>query len=276
MKQPVIGFIGGGNMATSLIGGLIQSGYEPQNIWVSDHNLDKRKRQKEQFQVQTSASNIEVLKCAEILVLAIKPQHAYTVVQELKDPFKTYHPLIVSIVTGVKTTHLERWFGTHTAIVRVMPNTPVLLRTGASGLYANLEVTEEQKSLAESLLRAVGITVWVNHEKDLDAITALSGSGPAYFFLIMEAIQSSGEALGLSPAIAKLLTLQTALGAARMGLESDLNLEELRQRVTSIGGTTEQALRVLESGGLRDLLNKAIQAAKERAIEISAQFDKET
>lgn len=161
------------------------------------------------------------------------------------------------------------------AIVRAMPNTPALLGVGATGLYANLRVSEEQKNQAETLLRAVGITQWVNHEHEMDNITALSGSGPAYFFLMMEALQQGAVKLGLSDSMARLLTLQTALGAARMALESEVDLKELRRRIASPGGTTEKALMALEEGGIRSLFENALQKAKERSIEISQQFDKE-
>lgn len=274
-KQEVISFIGGGNMSTSLIHGLIQSGYDPNNIKASDKHPEKCAKLAERFHIKTSTSNLEIASLGDIIVFAIKPQHAKEVAEELKTLAKKPAPLFISIVTGIKTTEWEVWLGHPAALVRVMPNTPALLQMGASGLYGNLRVSEEQKSLAESILRAVGITVWVNHESDIDSITALSGSGPAYFFLLMEAMQEAGEALGLSSSVSKILTLQTALGAARMGLESEQDLEELRIKVTSKGGTTESALKILEAGGFRDLLIKAVKAAKAKAIEISEQYEKE-
>lgn len=273
MNNETISFIGAGNMSTSLISGLVQSGLSPKNIWVSDRNKDKLQRLAP-LNIHTSNSNPEVAKQAEVLVLAVKPQDMEALIKEIRESILERKPLIVSLAAGIHTEHLERWFGNHLAIVRAMPNTPALLRVGATGLYANAKVADEQKSLAESLLRAVGITIWVDHERDIDLVAALSGSGPAYFFLVMEALQQGAEALGLSSDKAKLLTLQTALGAARMALESDISLSELRQKVASKGGTTERALSVLETGGIRLLLRKALEAARDRAVELSHNFDK--
>ena len=274
-KQPIVLFIGAGNMAQSLISGLVASGFERSHIWVTDRHLVNLQHFSTQFGIQTHSSNLEASKSADILVLCVKPQDMQPLAAELKIVFKGKRPLLISIAAGIHTAHLEHWLDTKTAIVRAMPNTPALLGAGATGLYANSRVSEEQKSLAESLLRAVGITVWMNHEHDLDVVTALSGSGPAYFFLMMEILQQSAEKLGLSSSTARLLTLQTALGAARMALESNITLEELRKKVASKGGITEKALNTLESGGFRTLIQNALQSAKERAVEISHLFDKE-
>ncbi len=273
-KQPIVLFIGAGNMAQSLVSGLITSGFDRAYIKVADHHQKNLQHFASQFGVQTYSSNIKASKEADILVLSVKPQDMPPLALELKTALKERKPLLISIAAGIHTEHLEHWLEMKTAIVRAMPNTPALLGVGATGLYANNRVTEEQKSLAESLLRAVGITVWMNHEHDLDVVTALSGSGPAYFFLMMEALQQGAEALGLSSTTARLLTLQTALGAARMALESDITLEELRKKVASKGGTTEQALSTLETGGFRILIQNALRAAKERSIAISHLFDK--
>lgn len=274
-KQPIIAFMGCGNMAQSLISGLVESGFERSHIWATDRNTDKRQHVKSEFGIQTESDNIKAAKLADILILAVKPKDMHSLATELKDVISTETLLTISIATGIQTHHLERWIGSHVSIVRAMPNTPALLRVGATGLYANPRVTEEQKNIAESLLRAVGITVWVDHEQEMDIIAALSGSGPAYFFLMMEALQHSATALGLSNTTARLLTLQTALGAARMALESDINLEALRKKVASPGGITERALQNLESGGIRALFNNALTVAKERSIEISQIFNKE-
>lgn len=270
-SQSVIAFIGGGHIAQSLITGLIESGLKPDHIWVADRNEQKCQSMVSRFGIKTD-STLKVAEVADILVLAVKPKDMPALALELK---KIIHNrlLIVSVAASIQTAHLNRWLGTEIPIVRAMPNTPALLRAGATGLYATAKVSEEQKNLAESLLRAVGITVWVNHEHELDAIAALSGSGPAYFFLIMEALQSSAEAAGVPKETARLLTLQTALGAARMALESDIELPELRKRVASKGGITESALNILEAGGIRDILKKTFTAAKDRSIEISHQFD---
>ncbi len=181
-------------------------------------------------------------------------------------------PLVISIAAGIRTPDLARWLGADTAIVRAMPNTPALVQSGATGLFANAHVRDQQRDLAETILRAVGLTLWVEQEDQLDLVTALSGSGPAYFFLVMEALQEAASKLGLPAETARLLALQTAFGASRMALESDEDAAALRQRVTSPGGTTEQALRVLEEGGLRNLMEQALTAAARRSRELADQF----
>lgn len=273
-EQPVIAFMGGGNMAQSLISGLVESGYDRTHIWATDRNNDKQEYLKSKFDIQTTSDNSKAAKLADVIILAVKPNDMHALIMELKDILKADKRLTISIASGIQTQHLERWIGAHISIVRAMPNTPALLRTGATGLYANTKVTEEERNLAESLIRAVGIAVWVDHEQDLDIIAALSGAGPAYFFLMMEALQQSAESLGLSQKTAQLLTMQTALGAARMALESGISLEALRKKVASPGGITERALEHLESGGIRALFNNALSTAKNRSIEISQLFDK--
>lgn len=272
MQHLSMGFIGGGNMATSLIHGLIQAHYPPDKIWVADPNLEKRQHLKTEYGVTVRENVSEILAGAEVVVLAAKPKEVKTLAAQLGSEFSKKSPLLISIAAGITTTLLHRWFGEKLAIVRAMPNTPALLRVGATGLYANSKVSEVQKEYAESILRSVGLTVWVNHEHDIDAVTALSGSGPAYFFLIMESLQQAAEKLGLPANTAKVLTLQTALGAARMALESDITLDSLIKRVASPGGTTEQALAILETGGIRELLENALGAAKNRAKEISEEL----
>jgi pyrroline-5-carboxylate reductase len=274
-KQPVIAFMGCGNMAQSLISGLVESGFDQTHIWATDRNIDKRERVKSKFGVQIESDNTKAAKLADILILTVKPKDMQALVIELKDIISAAKCLTISIATGIQTHHLERWIGSHVSIVRAMPNTPALLRVGATGLYANARVTEEEKNIAESLIRAVGIAVWVDHEQEMDIIAALSGSGPAYFFLMMEALQYSAKTLGLSDNTARLLTLQTALGAARMALESDISLDALRKKVASPGGITEYALQNLESNGIRALFNNALSIAKDRSVEISQMFDKE-
>jgi pyrroline-5-carboxylate reductase len=274
MNEHRIGFIGGGNMAGSLIQGLIESGYNPQKIWVSDRNPDKRKRL-EQLGVQTYESDDALFESLDIIVLAVKPNDIKTIAETQRARIQHSKLLLISIAAGITSSQLYKWFGKHLAIIRGMPNTPALLRAGATGLYATSSVSEAQKELAESIMRSVGIAVWVDHEHEIDTITALSGSGPAYFFYVMEALQQTAQELGLPVATAKILTLQTALGAARMALESDTTLKELIKRVVSKGGTTEKALTVLESGGTRAIFKKAVEEAKNRSREISEQFDRE-
>jgi len=275
MENALIGFIGGGNMANSLINGLVDSDFDPAHIWVVDRNPNKLEQLAARFNVKTSTSAREVVQKTNVVVLGVKPQDMEALCIDIREILSERQTLIVTLAAGLQTRHYEHWFQAHLPIVRAMPNTPALLRCGATGLYSNARVNEEQKNLAESLLRTVGITVWVDHEQEIDSITALSGSGPAYFFLMMEALQQGAQKLGLSEKVAKILTLQTALGAARMALESELSLEKLRMKVASKGGTTEKALGVLENGGLRELMSKALKAAKDRAVEISHHFDKD-
>ncbi len=272
MKNLTLGFIGGGNMARSLIGGLIADGYAAQKIWVSDLNGEALQQMAEHHGVHTAPSNAEVAERAQVLVLAVKPQMLKDVVRELAPVIQTRHPLLVSIAAGITADSIDRWAGGHVAVVRCMPNTPAMVKAGATALYANARVTPAQRSQAEAILRAVGLTLWVDAEPQLDAVTALSGSGPAYYFLFMEAMAEAGIALGLAPETARLLSQQTALGAGRMAIESAVAPAELRRQVTSPGGTTERAIAAFEEGGLRTLVGTAMQAAARRAAELSEQL----
>lgn len=261
-------------MAASLIGGLIADGYAPQQILVSDPSAEQRRHLDEQFAISASADNAAVASAADVLVFAVKPQQLHVVAAELASIAAARDPLVVSIAAGVREPDLSAWLGYDAAVVRCMPNTPALLRCGASGLYANPRVSDAQRQMAEQILAAAGVVVWVDNEVQLDAVTAVSGSGPAYFFLLMEAIQQAGVELGLPAEQAQLLTLQTALGAARMALESDGQPSPalLRERVTSPGGTTERALAVLGQGDFNALVARAVCGAAERCTELSAEL----
>jgi pyrroline-5-carboxylate reductase len=274
MKNINIGFIGGGNMARSLIGGLIADGFAAGQIYVSDPDTQQLATLGARFRVHSSTDNTPTVQATDVLVLAVKPQLLHTVATDLVSTVQARRPLIISIAAGVRESDLQRWLGGGLAIVRTMPNTPALVQSGATALYANTHVTAEQRNRAESILRAVGMTLWLKDESQMDAVTALSGSGPAYFFLIMEALEAAGVRLGLDAADARLLTLQTAFGAAKMALESQEDAGVLRARVTSKGGTTEQALKVLEAGGLAKLLDQAVAAACERSRELAALLGK--
>jgi pyrroline-5-carboxylate reductase len=228
--MPTIGFIGGGNMASSLIGGLINAGVSASAITVSEPETNRNQALKTQFQINTVTDNNQLMDC-EIIVFAVKPQLLKTVCQQLETTEEN-SPLFISIAAGIRSTDINRWLKSNqttndlsqdNAIVRCMPNTPALVQTGASGLFASLEVNEEQKTQASQIMEAVGIVVWVDKEEQLDAVTAISGSGPAYYFLMMEAMQQAGEKLGLSAETAKKLVLQTALGASRMAIESPVS-----------------------------------------------------
>ncbi len=272
MNTKKIGFIGGGNMASSLIKGLIASGHSPSQLWVSDTNLDILQSLAEQLKVNITGNNDELVKCVDVVVLAVKPQVLQTVAENIARDLIVGNLLFVSIAAGISQQNLAQWLGKNTAIVRCMPNTPALVLTGATALHANNAVSSEQKDLAENILRAVGISLWVAKESELDAVTAVSGSGPAYYFLLMEAMEKTALELGLSEDTARLLVQQTALGAAKIALESSNTPEELRRKVTSLGGTTEQAIKTFEQGGFSLLVSKALHAARDRSIEMSKEL----
>ncbi|MGZ5007945.1 MAG: pyrroline-5-carboxylate reductase [Methylobacter sp.] len=273
MKTNKIGFIGGGNMASSLISGLIASGHAAEQIWVSDINPDTLENLKKQLNVNTSANNDDIVNAVDVVVLAVKPQTLGPVAQNIAAPVQQKKSLVVSIAAGINQNSLSRWLGADTAIVRCMPNTPALVLTGATALHANDKVSAEQRDLAENILRAVGIALWVEDEAELDAVTAVSGSGPAYYFLLMEAMEKAALELGLTQETARLLVQQTALGAAKIALESDESPEQLRKRVTSPGGTTQRAIETFEQGGFTELVSKALHAARDRSIEMSKQME---
>ena len=272
MKNSTIAFIGGGNMARSLIGGLLNNHVPAEHLRIAD--INPQPFAAANFPIQVFSDNPQAIADADVVVLAVKPQILAEVCKELAahiDPAKP--PLFISIAAGIRATDILRWLGSEQLpIVRVMPNTPALVQSGASALFASIHVSRTQRELAENILRAVGLTLWVKEEPMLDIVTALSGSGPAYFFLIMEVLEKAAMDLGLSSADARLLTLQTAFGASKMALESSEEAAVLRARVTSKGGTTEQAIRVLEEGALQDLFSKALHAAHLRAVELAEQL----
>jgi len=269
MNTQKIGFIGGGNMAASLIGGLVSNGYPADKITVTDLDAEKLAYLSKKFGINNTQDSSMLAANVDILVLAVKPQHMQPVAEAAGLAINGKKPVVVSIAAGIRVDALDRWLGGDFPIVRCMPNTPALVKTGATGLYASGQVNISQKDQVESLLRAVGVTVWVEDESELDAVTALSGSGPAYFFMMMEALEAAGIEAGLSQKTAQLLTQETALGAAKMALESTETASVLRERVTSPGGTTERALGVMKEQGLSDILQTAVLAAKERSIELS-------
>ena len=269
MNTQKIGFIGGGHMASSLISGLIASGHSPEHLWVSDINSDILHALAENLKVNTSASNDTVINEVDVVVFAVKPQSLSAVAKSVAAIIQEKKSLIVSIAAGISQQSLSEWLGVDTAIVRCMPNTPALVLTGATALHANAIVSAEQRSLAENIMRAVGIALWVKEESELDAVTAVSGSGPAYYFLLMEAMEKAAIELGLTEETARLLVQQTALGAAKIALESSESPEQLRKRVTSPGGTTQQAISTFEQGGFTELVSKALHAARDRSVEMS-------
>ncbi|MEE9310334.1 MAG: pyrroline-5-carboxylate reductase [Cocleimonas sp.] len=269
-----ITFIGAGNMARALISGLVQDSTDQTNndlnIRVTDPNESQLQDIKQSWNsVSTFTDNSKAIAGADVIVLAVKPQIMKLVCEPLQDDLKSQDSLIISIAAGVSIANLNLWLGEQAMpIVRCMPNTPALVQAGMTGLFANAEVSEEQHNLAESILRSVGSTLWLSHEDKLDAVTAVSGSGPAYYFLVMEAMQDAAQKLGLTAEESRLLVLQTAFGAAKLALESDDDAGTLRQRVTSKGGTTEAALNTLIKGELPELFEKALKAAEDRSVEL--------
>jgi pyrroline-5-carboxylate reductase len=269
MEKRKIGFIGGGNMATSLIGGLISDDCRASNIWVADPNAERRDALAERFGIHSTADNTELVTAVDVVVLAVKPQVLHEVCGAISKALQAKRPLVMSVAAGIRIDDIDRWLGGDNAIVRTMPNTPALVQSGATALLGNARVSAEQRELAEGIMRAVGLTLWLDEEPQMDAVTAVSGSGPAYFFLVIELLQQSGMRLGLSEESARLLALQTAFGAAKMALESPDEAPALRARVTSPGGTTERAIGLLEEGGIRDLFDKALEGARDRAAELA-------
>lgn len=271
-----IGFIGAGNLASSLIGGLIATGFPAGRLWAADPHPATREAVHSRFGINVVQENSDLIEHVQVVILSVKPQAMYIVCNDIRATVKTKTPLIISVAAGIRCEALFRWLGTPVPLIRSMPNTPAAVGAGATALFAAHTATEHHQELAESLLRSVGMTVWVNEEAQLDTVTALSGSGPAYFFLVMQALQQAGEKLGLDAQTARLLTLQTAFGAAKMALESPLDVGELRQRVTSPGGTTEQALRVLFDAHTVELFVQAVTAARDRSTELADQLGETT
>ncbi len=264
----IITFIGAGNMSRSLIAGLSE---KPNlDIRISDPNGSQLKGIQENWAgIGAFTDNEKAINGANVVVLAVKPQLMQIVCEPLQAVVQAQNPLVISIAAGVSIDNMTDWLGSdQLSIVRCMPNTPALVQSGMTGLFANEYVSEDQQNLAESILRSVGSTLWLSDEDKLDAVTAVSGSGPAYYFLVMEAMQNSAVKLGLSAEEARLLVLQTAFGAAKLALESNDDAGVLRQRVTSKGGTTEAALKELIDAGLPEIFDVALKAAADRSVEL--------
>jgi pyrroline-5-carboxylate reductase len=272
-----VAFIGGGNMARSLVGGLLARGADPALIHVADPDEQQRGTLAREFGVRTHADNAAAVTAAATWVLAVKPQVMRRVCEPLADAARARRPLAVSIAAGITSLQVARWLGDPKGesqpVVRTMPNTPALLGAGVTGLYANPPVDADGRARAQALLEAAGATVWIEDEALMDAVTAVSGSGPAYVFLLAEAMQAAGEAEGLPIEAARSLALHTILGAGRMLTEGHEPAAELRRRVTSPGGTTQAAIEVFEAGGLRGLVARAVHAARVRGAELAADND---
>jgi pyrroline-5-carboxylate reductase len=274
MENCTIAFIGCGNMSRSLIGGLIANNVKPEKLLATDPDKEQREAISEQFKITALADNNEAVTKADVIVLAVKPQIMHNVVSEIADNVKGTSKLIISIAAGVTLDSIVEWLDEKAAVIRVMPNTPALIQAGAAALHANEHASETQKNTAEAMMRSVGTAIWLETEDQMNAVTALSGSGPAYFFYFMEAMEKAAIDMGLSEEQARLLTIETAVGASKMALLSSYDPAELRKQVTSPGGTTEQALNTFIEGNLSELVKKAMEAAKQRSIELSQSFGK--
>jgi pyrroline-5-carboxylate reductase len=262
VSEQTIAFIGAGKMASALIGGLVQAGYSPDSIWASCPTAAHLNAIKTQFHIHTTQDNAHAAAQADVLVLSVKPALISEVLSSLQPLITTRKPLIVSIAAGISVAAMRAVVGDEVPIIRCMPNTPALIAQGMSVLYADAPTPPALKHQAEAIFQAVGETLWIAEEAQMAAVTALSGSGPAYFFLMMEALENAGVTLGLPMEIAHHLSVQTAKGSAHLAVQSLLALSELREQVTSKGGGTAQAIQVFESGQFSRLVAQAVAAAK--------------
>lgn len=270
MKQR-IAFIGGGNMGRSLIGGLIAKGMDPARIVVADPYAPTLQSLQTDFKVQTAADNADAMRDADVVLLAVKPQALRDVVSSLQEQLLRTRPLLISIAAGILAADIQRWAG-GVQVVRCMPNRPALQGCGVTALYANEQVTELNRTVSEQILGAVGATLWVERESDMDTVTAISGSGPAYFFLLIEMLEAAGQSLGLSAEVARKLAIETAYGSGFMARESSDSPATLRQQVTSKGGTTEAALKHLEASNVRGIFSQAVAAAAQRSAQLAKEL----
>lgn len=267
-----ISFIGGGNMASALIGGLIQSGIPADHITAADPNPAAGEQLSSEYGVKVDTDNQRAIHDADIIVLAVKPQIMPLVLDEIGSSVGT-DQLVVSIAAGITIQCITQAMNPEQAIIRAMPNTPALIGLGITGMFANSSCRNDQKEMAAHILSAAGETVWVEDEGLIDVVTAVSGSGPAYFFYMVEALREAGEHYGLQPEAAAKLALHTAQGAGVMAAKSELDVAELRRRVTSPGGTTQAALESLASDNFKDIVDRAVQAATDRGKALAAMAD---
>jgi len=261
-----IGFIGAGNMAGSLIGGLLKAEYKPDNIRASDSTPDGKDKQ---LGIQVIGNNQDIAAWADIIILAVKPQVLKSVCRQITEQVRERQPLIISIAAGIRSNSITGWLDAEVACIRVMPNTPALVGLAMSGLYANPQTSQAQIDTATEIMQTVGQVTQFGNEDMIDAVTAVSGSGPAYFFLFMEAMIEAAKQQGLSQDDASSLVLQTALGAATMAVQADVDTVELRRRVTSPGGTTERAIQTMQESNIMQIIRDAISAATQRSVELS-------
>ncbi|MGJ8663944.1 MAG: pyrroline-5-carboxylate reductase [Marinicella sp.] len=268
-----IRFVGAGNMAASLMGGLLQKGITASQMTASDPGKNQRDYIEKQFQILTYDDNNTHFGMPDIVIIAVKPQIMKRVLVDVAPSIRRTNPLVISVAAGITTSQISQWLSADMAVVRTMPNTPALIGQGAIGMFANTTVSNDQARLTEQIMDAVGTSVWVKDEKQIDAVTALSGSGPAYFFMFMEYLQQAGENLGLTAADAALLAKKTAIGSALLAERSPETLQQLKDRVTSPNGTTAAALDSFAANHIEDVIEQALTAANDRSVELSKEFD---
>jgi pyrroline-5-carboxylate reductase len=270
MNLDTVGFIGGGNMTRAITGGLLDDGYDAQKISIAEPSDARRVALGESLPgIFLSADNAEVVARSSCVVLSVKPQIIATVCKDLSDAVQTTRPLVISIAAGARIEDIDAWLGGNNAVVRVMPNQPALLRKGVSGMYGNSITTDAQIAAATNILSAVGSVVTVASEADIDAVTAVSGSGPAYFYLLIDMIAKTGVELGLDEDVAVQLATQTAVGASTLAKQSGESMDTLISRVRSPGGTTAAALDALLESGVHNIFTQALTAARDRATELA-------
>lgn len=272
--QQKIAFIGGGNMAQALITGLLAKGQSAETLYVVDTDEQKLTEFAKQgiytYLASENGSTANAIAQSDVVILAVKPQVLKSVLMPIQSSWQ--NQLVISIVAGIGTDSLQMWLGENVKLVRAMPNTPAMIQQGATGLFATAQVNEHQKQLAEQILSATGLALWVDDEQLLHAVTAISGSAPAYFFYLLENMISAGEKLGLSHQQATALAMQTAIGSANMAMQSSDSPAVLRQKVTSPNGTTQSALQVMDDKGMNQIIHEAMQACVQRSQEISQTF----
>ncbi|HCH32849.1 MAG TPA: pyrroline-5-carboxylate reductase [Oceanospirillaceae bacterium] len=271
-NTPLITFIGAGNMAQAILKGLLAAGYPQDKITASGRTQSKMDALAAATGIHTSTDNLALCQQADVIVLGVKPQMMGDLVKSIAPAIEPSKQLVISVAAGILASSIATWLGQTAAIVRCMPNTPSLVGLGAAGLFATPTVSEQQRAAASHIMQAVGMAVWVDQEEQIDAVTAVSGSGPAYYFLMMEAMIQGAEKLGLSTDIAQQLVLQTAAGAAKMAQQSSQTPAQLRQAVTSPKGTTEQAINTFNEGDFNGLCSAAMAAAHHRSQELAQLF----
>ncbi|WP_255874857.1 pyrroline-5-carboxylate reductase [Microbulbifer elongatus] len=275
MSDQKMVFIGGaGNMAGAVIGGMVASGYPADNIVATGRDEQKLKDFCKRTGVHGSTDNLAAIEEADVVVLSVKPQGMKAMCESLAEKVSARKPLVITLAAGIPLAAYQRWLGAGVPIVRAMPNTPALVGTGVTGLYAGDGVTDEHKSVATQMADAVGIALWVEQESGIDQVIAVSGSGPAYYFQFMESMIDAAEKAGMDRADAERLTLQTALGAAKLAVAADVDVAQLKRNVMSPNGTTERAIKRFQEGGLPQLVEQAMGDCAARAAEMANELDK--